>query len=295
MRLLGRLACWDGASYFCWDGCKDEWVSSVVLDWRGKSSEREHYLIVDSLWIFMSCNEKWGICWEIAIIQSIYSSFSCKMTMIWNNLGKPVSIRSTYLYSLYMLRHRVLTYINGFKKLYFVISDFRHLLIHMPTVSRKGDSPTSSTKLFAVWGSHFFGGYMPTPRWMAMFFVSWFSGLLWLTIVLQSRFYSFLSFLSYKKSLTMTPVWCFNRMFGCCQVAEFLAQWVNCAWGAKISLRSHEVDAIQAAEVVKDQSLAAITECAKGGWLWAGVVFCRFLMIFADRERYLGVEHEWEW
>ena len=26
-RLLGRRACWDGTSYFCWDGSKDGWVS----------------------------------------------------------------------------------------------------------------------------------------------------------------------------------------------------------------------------------------------------------------------------
>ena len=59
-----------------------------------------------------------------------------------------------------------------------------------------------------------------------------------------------------------------------------------------------KVDAIQPAEVVKDQSLAAITECAKGVVDACGLrlfFLVDVCMIFADREMYLGAEDKWEW
>lgn len=109
---------------------------------------------------------------------------------------------------------------------------------HLPTVWRKGDSPTSSTKLFAVWGSPCSFVHEDTKMDSNVLCLLALK-VKWLSIVLQSRFYSFLSYKQIIKNHQPWPPWfdvskrivLVGWLVG--KVAEFLAQWVNCAWGAK--------------------------------------------------------------
>lgn len=153
---------------------------------------------------------------------------------------------------------------------------------HLPTVWRKGDSPTSSTKLFAVWGSPCSFVHEDTKMDSNVLCLLALK-VKWLSIVLQSRFYSFLS--SYKQIIKNHQPW--PPWFDVSKrivLVGWLERWRNFWHSGWIAPGEPRVDdwksheswcSLQPAEVVKDQSLAAITECAKG-WLMVVGLGCFF-------------------